>query len=328
MLYAGLDIHKNFCQAMVCTEDGATVKEGKLSAGTKEIGEFFSGLGDIRIAMEATTCYEYIFDFLEGNGYEVVLSHPLKTRLIAESRIKTDKISAKVLADLLRGNLLPVSYVPPKNIRELRHLVRRRIFLGRFRGKLKNRIHAELLRRGLKYEEGDLFTKKGISWLGTLNIPAIEVYLSLTDSIGSEIKKLEEEIKREGMKYNEVRHLITIYGIGFYSAAIIFSDIGDIKRFGSEEKLFSYAGLIPSVSQSGEHKYYGSITKEGSNNLRWILVQAVRVHLQHNYDSRLSRYYRRLRKKKPGNVAVIATARKLLQIIYQMLNNDEDYRAG
>jgi len=326
MLYAGLDMHKNFCQTIVCTEDGVVIKQGKLPATTEEIGNFFSGLSDVKIAVEATTCYEYVFDFLEGKGYTVVLSHPLKTRMIAESRIKTDKIDARVLADLLRANLLPTSYVPPKNIRELRHLVRRRVFLGRLRGRLKNRIHAELIRRGLRYDDGDLFVKDGVQWLHSLNIPAVESYLVAMGPINVEIRALEKEIRSEGLKYKEVRHLVTVYGIGFYSAVIIFSEIGDVNRFRSEEKLFSYAGLIPSVRQSGEHKYHGSITKVGSKHLRWILVEAVRVHLRHNPDSKLTLYYKRLRRKKPDNVAVIATARKLLQIIYHMLKNDKDYR--
>lgn len=326
MLYAGLDVHKNFCHAIICAEDGHVVRDGRIRTNAEELSEFFSGLEEVKIAVEACTNYEYVFDALESSRRHVILAHPLKTRAIAESRVKTDKIDARILADLLRANLLPTSYVPPKAIRDLRHLVRRRIFLGRLRGKLKNRIHAELIRRGLRYDDGNLFVKNGVQWLHSLSIPAVESYLSTMDSINVEIRALEKEIKVEGMKYEEVRHLITIYGIGFYSAAIIFSEIGDINRFRSEDKLFSYAGLIPSVRQSGEHTYHGSITKAGSKYLRWVLVEAIRVHLRHNPESKLTQYYKRLRRKKPDNVAVVATARKLLQIIYHMLKNNEDYR--
>lgn len=326
MLYAGLDAHKNFCHAIVCAEDGEVVKEGKIRTYKEELCEFFSNFKEVRIAVEASINYEYIFDSLEGDGRTVILAHPLKTRAIAESRIKTDKIDARILADLLRANLIPASYVPPKDIRELRHLVRRRIFLGRLRAKLKNRIHSELIRRGLRYEDEELFTKKGKAWLLSLEIPALRSYLSTMESMDSEIRELEKEIRAEGMRHKGVRHLITVYGLGFYSSSIIFSEIGDIMRFRSEEKLFSYAGLIPSIRQSGDHKYYGHITKTGSGYLRWILVQAVRVHIRYNPDSNLTRYYRRLRRKKTDNIAVIATARKLLQIIYHMLKNDEDYR--
>jgi len=326
MLYAGLDVHKNFCQAIVLTKDSEVVKEKRIKSEKKDIEEFFSGFENIRVAFEASTNYEYFYDVLNGLGFTVHLSHPLKTRLIAESRVKTDKIDARALADLLRGNLLPTSYVPPDKIRKLRHLVRHRIFLGRHRSKLKNQIHAELHRRNLKYPGPNVFTNTGIQWLRSLKIPAIESYLTIYDAVVKELKSAELEIKIEGIKYKEVRLLITIPGIGVYSALLIFSEIGNINRFNSEEKLFSYAGLTPRVHQSGENSYHGRITKDGSKYLRWILVEAVRVHIQCAPESNITQYYYRLKKKKPGNVATIAAARKLLQAIYHMLKNKDEFR--
>jgi len=134
MEYAGLDLHKSFCQIKICTKEGELIKEGRINTETKDIEEFFSGLEDLTIAFEASGNYEYFYDLLEGLGHKVVLAHPLKTKMIAEAKIKTDKIDAKTLAELLRGGFLPISYVPPKKVRALRHLVRRRIFLGRYRG--------------------------------------------------------------------------------------------------------------------------------------------------------------------------------------------------
>jgi len=326
MLYAGLDIHKNFCQAIIMTKDGEIVKEERIESEKKNLVEFFDGFENINVAFEASTNYEYFYDLLDSLNYNVCLSHPLKTRLIAESRVKTDKIDAKALADLLRGNLLPSSYVPPKEIRELRHLVRHRIFLGRHRAKLKNQIHAELLRRNLKYSRPNVFTKGGIKWLQGLDIPAINSYLVIYNAVVNELMAVELKINIEAMKHDEVRLLITIPGIGAYSALLIFSEIGDINRFSSEEKLFSYAGLIPRIHQSGQTSYHGRITKEGSKHLRWILVEAIRIHIQYAPDSNITKYYYRLKKKKPGNIATIAAARKLLQVIYHMLKNKDEFR--
>lgn len=140
MEYAGLDLHKSFCQVLVCEKEGELIKEGRIKTETKDIAEFFSGLEDLTIAFEASSNYEYFYDLLEGLGHKVVLAHPLKTKMIAETKIKTDKIDAKTLAELLRGDFLPTSYVPPKEIRALRHLVRHRISLGKYRGIIKNQI--------------------------------------------------------------------------------------------------------------------------------------------------------------------------------------------
>lgn len=329
--YAGLDIHKKICQTVICTEDGTVIKEAKIPNKHDDIRDFFNKYEKITIAIEACVNWEHIFDILETGGHIVVLAHPLKTRVIAESKIKTDKVDARILAHLLRTGFLPTSYIPPKDIRDIRNIVRQRVALGKYRAKFKNKICAELLRRGIHYERGGvIFTDKGRQWLRSLHIPAIDSYLILLESIMNETEKLERMLKKEGRKRKDVQLLTTIPGIGTYSALLIISEIGDISRFSREEKLFSYAGVIPSVHQSGENKYYGHITKQGSKYLRWILTEVVRIHLiwtkNHDIDTTVSRFYQRIRKKKPENVAAIAASRKLLQIIYHMLKNKDEFR--
>ncbi len=331
MLYAGLDIHKKTCQTVICTQDGKIIKEGKINNKPEVIKDFFKEFKEITIAIEACVNWEYIFETLEEEGYHVVLAHPLKTRIIAESKVKTDKIDAKILSHLLRTGFLPTSYIPSKKTRDLRNLVRQRVALGKYRAKFKNKICAELLRRGIPYERGGaIFTDKGRRWLRSLHIPTIDTYLPLLESVMKETDKLELTFKKEGKTHKDIQLLITIPGIGTYSALLICSEIGDISRFRCEEKLFSYAGVIPSVHQSGEHKYHGHITKQGSKYLRWILTEVVRIHLiwtkKHKVETTISRFYQRIRKKKPENVAAIAASRKLLQIIYHMLKNQNEFR--
>ena len=103
MVYAGVDLHKSFCQTIVCTKEGELIKEGRIKTEERDIEKFFSGLENLEIAFEASSNYEYFYDLLESFGHKVVLAHPLKTKMIAEAKIKTDKIDAKTLAELLRG---------------------------------------------------------------------------------------------------------------------------------------------------------------------------------------------------------------------------------
>ena len=138
--YAGLDIHKKNCQAIICTEKGNIIKKGKIPTDPEKIQEFFQEFKELTIAIEACNHWEHIFEILESKGHHVVLAHPLKTRIIAEARVKTDKVDAKILMHLLRTGFLPTSYIPCKEIRDLRNLVRRRIFLGRYTARLKNKI--------------------------------------------------------------------------------------------------------------------------------------------------------------------------------------------
>jgi transposase len=199
MAYAGVDLHKSYCQAIVCTEKGEVLKEGRAQTEKEDIGEFFAGFGNLEIALEATTNYEYFYDVLEGLGHHVVVAHPLKTRMIAEAKITTDKISAKTLAELLRGDLLPTSYVPPKEIRELRHLVRHRIALGRLRSKLKTQVKTELRRKNIKYgDESGIFADRGRNELRRLKSPRIDAYLAIYEAVEREFKKVEKEIGQTG----------------------------------------------------------------------------------------------------------------------------------
>ena len=105
--------------------------------------------------------------------------------------------------------------------------------------------------------------------------------------------------------------LTTIPGIGYYSALLIKSEIGEIDRFPNGEKLCSYAELAPSIRSLGTHARHGSITKQGSKWLRWIMVEAAISHAAKN-DTSISRFYHSLAQRKGKQIATVATARKLL----------------
>jgi transposase len=123
-----------------------------------------------------------------------------------------------------------------------------------------------------------------------------------------------------------VKLLTGIKGIGVYSALVIYSELEDCSRFSTEEQVFAYAGLVPRVHRSGNESYYGRITKEGSKHLRWILVEAVRVHVQWCLESKITKHYEKVKRKRGEKIAITAAARKLLQVIYHMLRMKEAYR--
>ena len=159
----------------------------------------------------------------------------------------------------------------------------------------------------------------------SLQIPAIETYLSIMEKIDKEIKRLDKNLRQEEKKFEEVKLLKSIPGVSTFSALVILAEIGDVNRFPDEKKLFSYAGLIPSVHKSGDKVYYGHITKQGSKYLRWILVECARIHVR-KCDSKITEFYRKLKRKgKHENVSIIGAARKLLQTIYYMLKKGESF---
>lgn len=323
LMYVGLDVHKRVCFGTVMDNEGRIVKQGKFSNDPRSLGEFMDGINKAKVVMEAGYCWQPVYEWAEGEGYDVKLAHPLKTKLIAEARIKTDKIDSEVLAHLLRSDLVPESWVPPKEIRELRSLVKQRAFLVRMRTKLKNRVHAELDRRDIDLGI-PLFTRRGRELLGSLGIDPVNQLLNIMGVLDVQVREVSVKIRDRAREDKDAMLLTTIPGIGYYNALLLVAEIGDVNRFPDSEKLCSYAGLVPSVSNSGKRTVYSSITKQGSKWIRWALTQSVHAHVRH--DTRLSRFYYRLAKKKNKQLAVIATARKMLKAVYWMLKNKEEYR--
>ena len=156
-MFVGLDVHKRYLQAAVVDNEGTILKEARVPNDIKEIERFFADIEDAKIAIESSSAWYHIYELL-SKRYRVVLSNPVKTKAIASAKVKTDRIDALTLADLLRGGYIAESYVPSRRVMDLREMVRHRAGLVRIRTSLKNKIHAHLMMHGLKVE-GTPFTK-------------------------------------------------------------------------------------------------------------------------------------------------------------------------
>jgi transposase len=325
MFYTGLDIHRKFIYATVLDEHGKVVNQGQLCTTEADFDNFLGFLPNkqVKIVMESCGIWEDFYDLLESKGYEVCLANPYQVKAIASAKIKNDKVDSEVLARLLKADLIPTSYVPPRDVRELRNIVRHRRILVKQRVKLKNNIHTILRKKNIKHPFNDLFCKRGVKYLKDMGNYKIDTFLRLCGVLDEEIKIIDEKLKQISTLNKEVKLLQTMPGVGRYSAQIIASEIGDINRFPSAKKLCNYAGIIPSQNQSAEKDYKGSITRQGSRNLRWVLVQC--AHISVSMPGKLQKHYYRLAKKKPKSKAIVAVARKMLTIQWHMLKNKEPY---
>jgi transposase len=328
--YVGLDVHKKFIQGCILDSDGKVLLEQKFKSEPHSMDAFLLNVPkDSKIVLESCSCWQYVYDYLDDAEYtDLHLANPIRVRLIAESRKKTDKVDAKALANLLRVNLLPESYAPPLSVRYERQITRHRLSLVRLRGDVKRKIHALLLRHGIEHEFSDVFGKAGIKYLYSLDLPAcdrfeLDNYIKTVEFLTEKISETQERVEEYANHSPQSRLLMTIPGIDYYSALMISAEIGDIRRFNTAKKLVCYAGLNPSISQSGEKCYMGHIAKQGNNNLRWILGQCANIAVQN--DSRIALFYHRIKKVHNHNIAITATARKMLTIICAMLKNNTKY---
>ena len=153
----GIDLHRKRSHIAALDEHGGELFSRRI---VNDPGTFLALLGELdgesKIALEATYGWEWLADLLEDNGYELHLAHPLRTKAIASARVKTDAVDARTLAHLLRADLLPEAYVAPRELRDLRDLLRQRVVLTQMRTALKNRVHALIARQGIQRAHADL----------------------------------------------------------------------------------------------------------------------------------------------------------------------------
>src|SRR3990172_9490477 len=147
----GIDLHKQTAYVTKMDAQGKILEQRNLRNDPDTLrGYLTSQPPDTRFAVEATGNWMYLYELIEDRCPDLVLAHPLKTKAIASARIKTDKIDSTILAHLLRTDLLPAAYIPPRAVRDTREVLRYRAALVRLRTSVKNRIAALIAKTGLR----------------------------------------------------------------------------------------------------------------------------------------------------------------------------------
>ena len=330
MLYVGVDFHKRYSFITEMGEDGTINGQLRLSNDRESLTQYVNKLpSESKLAIEATCNWYYFYDLVEEHDIDVSLAHPLKTKAIASARIMNDKISSTTLADLLRTNYLPTAYIPDREVRDTREILRSRAFLVAIRTRLKNRVHAILSKNGLESPYTDIFGKKSLGWLRELQLrpcyrQPLDSYIRLAESFGNEIKLVTQTIESLAMENPQARLLDTHPGISYYSGLLIATEMGTIDRFPTHGQLCSYAGLVPSVHSSGGKTRLGSITKQGSKWLRWILIECS-SHAAKG-SARYKSLYTRVAYKHGKATARVAVARSMLRAMYYMLKYNRPFQ--
>jgi transposase len=323
-MYAAIDLHQKTVQLVLKDERGQVASKTKINKDPKKILEFLEG-SDASVVMESGYNHERIYDLLKQEGYDVRVAHPLMVKAIAYAKVKNDKVDARMLADLLRLDMIPESYIPSIETRELRDLARRRHYFVSTRTMFKNKIHAELSRRWIDdYSKTDLFTQAGRDHLKSLHISAVDDYLDSIEFFDAKIKELDGEIKEKALQDKYAKLLVTVPGISYYGALLISSEIADIQRFPDAEHLCSYAKLAPGTHQSGDTQFQKQ-DRSGNHMLNWIMIQCTHVHVL-NCGSSVTRHYNRIKETKGAKIAIVAAARKLTCAIYMMLREERAFR--
>jgi transposase len=278
-------------------------------------------LKPFRAVIEASGTYRWLYDLLRPYG-TVLLAHPLRLRAMIQRRTKTDKLDAQLLANLLRIDQIPLAYIPPEPYQQLRDLTRGRARLVRDQAEVKIKLRALLARQNRQAPYRVPFGVRGMAWFRTQDFGPIEnlvrdELLERLKHYQRQLAILEEHVSRVQKAFPQVEVLLEIHGIGPYSALLIVAELGEVERFRTAKQVGAYAGLTSRVHQSGGHCHRGSITRQGSPWLRWILVEAAMKVVRE--DAGLKNFYTRVRKRSSAKIARVATARKLAEICWKRL---------
>ena len=223
-MFVGLDVHKKYTQVAIVDEEGVVTEQERIENEPALIEEFSNRLSTADMVMESSSTWYWLYEIL-SRKHRVVVSNPAKTKAIASAKLKTDKVDALMLANLLRGGYIAESYVPSRRIMGLRELVRYRANLVRMRGSVKNRVHAYLLMNNIKIDYSP-FTKGFLEELGKVEDGRVQGYLRIIERLNLEIHEASKRICGEALSDESARLLMTIPGVSFYSALLLVSEMG------------------------------------------------------------------------------------------------------
>jgi transposase len=337
MKYVGVDLHKQSITVCVMAKVAGRRKvlcRKRFACGAPEcIRRFFEELERFQVAVEATSNYEWFLLLVEDLADRCVLSHPKKLRVIAESKNKSDKVDAQVLAEFLLLDMLPEAWRPTPRVRQHRVLVRHRRWLdGRITSikcKLRNKLaHYNADIAALFTERGELhLARVAMCAADRFEVQQLQAELQLFMTQMEQTNQQLRAFARGGpLAEQEARAVLaTIPQVGDVTVDAVLSELGDWRRFRSMKRVVAYAGLDPGHRASDRKVKQLSISKEGSRILRWALIQAA-WRLVNN-----SPRWKSVFDKLKGNTgskkkAIVGVARRLLCVMFALLRDGKRYQ--
>jgi transposase len=328
--FIGMDVHRSFAQIAV-VEDGLCRDEGRIGVKPEDMREWATTLEpDDEVALEATTNSDAIATMLRPLVRRVVVSNPRKTRAIAEAKVKTDKVDARILAQLLAVDFLPDTWVADDRTRTRRRLVARRTHLVKQRTRLKNRRTGSCPGTWCRHvrtrtcSPGSAAAGSSQQSVPTDERRSIEALLRQLDFHGDELAEVERDIAVDAIDDPVIARLMTVPGIDVAVAVSIVAAVGDFSRFDDPNKLAAYLGLNPKVRQSGNGPaIHGRITKAGRSQARGMLVEA--AFSAARAPGPLRAFYKRVKDRRGFQIATVSTVRKMIVLCWHLVTKDQDY---
>ena len=331
MKYVGLDWAYRAAQWCALSPGGEIVGEGRIAADRDGLARLVLELGnEVKACVEMMSGALWVRDELVGCGWQVEVADARKVKTVAPLAAKTDRVDARLLAELSRRELVPALWVPSLDERALRERLRRRMHLVRLRTSAKARIAGLQTQWGVRISLARLRQPDGLTLLERAGVPevwrrSVSECLTLIDFLDARIAPLDAELRPFAKADQRAVLLDTIPGVAELLALTIAVEIGEISRFAGPEKLVSYGRLAPRVHQSGQARpRSGPLSKSGSRLLGWAAVEAAQQAWRDSNPWH-QLYLDVSRRSGNRNSAKAAVARKILIAAWHMLSRNEPF---
>lgn len=355
----GMDAHKREHQVAIRFAGREKVVEMRIRNDGESVRRFVKKVvkqsdGAVEICYEAGPCGFHLKRQIESHGAKCEVVAPSLIPVKPGEHIKTDRRDAKKLLELYEANILTMIQEPTESEEAVRDLCRCREAIQKDLQRMKHRLNKFLLRHGVYYKDGRMWTQKHMCWLRGIKFEnphlerTFEEYFSQVDEQIERLKRMDQELEEAAQTepYRKpVAWLKCLKGVQTVTALSLVAELYSIERFESARELMAYLGLTVCEDSSGESRRQGGITKAGNRRVRRLLVECawnytrggpiasktlrVRREGQPEWVIKIGetaqkrlywRYQRFVNKGKSKKLAVVAVARELAGFVWAVLH--------
>lgn len=330
MYYVGWDMHKKTISGATLDCKGNILNESEFEHSFRGAQEYLAGYPPefTHIAMESSSQIYKLYDYLVEQGYDVKVAHAKEMHRITRSSKKHDRRDALILAKHLLTKDIPEAYIPSKDVRKKRSMVRTRIDFVRERARYKNKVQSILQQNGISLKAKESFSKKWFKEFNKVKFDRetkhkISLYLKQIQELDVLIDEYNRKISALAKKTKEVEILSSVPGLAELTSMVLLTELGDYKRFSHVKQVASYVGIIPTLKSSGDKIFHGRLTKDGNPYIKWALIQAASA--AGHTKTEIGKYFRRKLIRKGYQKACVATGHKILRIAFTLLQKQQYY---
>jgi transposase len=328
-IVGGLDVHRAQITFDHLDTETGEVEVGRVVPATRVgLREWLAGFDgqDAVFATEGCTGWRFVVEELRRAGLEARVAEPADTASLRgrKKRAKTDRADARHLRSLLLEGRLPESWIPPAHVLEVRTRGRVYVAVMNQRRAWQQRIQAQLFHQGVEKRSG-LLTAGGRAHVAAAELSLagrqmVEVALRIIDALGVEADLLRQELKDFARRQPGCRELVdNLFGVGELTAAIIWAEMGDTRRFSSSDQAVRHSGLDVTVYESDSKRSPGRLSRQGPPALRWALFEAALPAARSGSPDH--RYFVDTAERVGAKRAYLSVARKLARRVHHILRS-------